>query len=76
MQYVVSRQCGVLSPYLFAYYIDDLIDDVKGQDTVFIRSQFFLDAYCMLTTLSYCLAVAMDYSKWWIFVLIMEDSGT
>ena len=25
----------------------------------------------MLTTLSYCLEVTMDYSKWWILVLIL-----
>jgi len=36
------RQDGVLSPYLFAYYIDDLINDMKRSEYGIYKGSIFL----------------------------------
>ena len=43
-----ARQGGVLSPYLFAYYIDDLIDDVKRSGYGIYKGSVFLGCITIL----------------------------
>ena len=55
------RQGGVLSPYLFAFYINDIIEDVRNSGFGIYIGSVFLG--CILYA-DVSLEVALDYSTW------------
>ena len=67
------RQGSVLSPYLFAVYIDDLIMD--GQVLVHTLSRCSLGVFCMLMTLPYCQHHVLVRKRWLTSVLCMVRRG-
>jgi len=72
---IICVQGGVLSPYLFAYYIDDLIDDVKRsgygiyKESVFLGCILYADDIILLSGscngLQQMTDICVNYRRHW-----------
>jgi len=69
------RQGGVLSPYLFVLYIDDVIKALRNSGYGIFVGNIFQAASCMQMILFYCHAAFVVCKKWLIFVLHMVLAG-
>ena len=58
------RQGGVLSPYLFSLYIDDVIKDLRKSGYGIYVETTLQDVLSMQMTLFCCHAVTMGCKKW------------
>ena len=54
------RQGGVLSPYLFSLYIDDVIKDLKNLVMVFMLETYLQDVFSMQMTLYFVVQLLWD----------------
>ena len=65
------RQGGVLSPYLFAFYINDIIEDVRNSGfgiyigSVFLGCILYADDILLLSGLQYMVNVCVHYGRQW-----------
>jgi len=58
------RPGGVLSPYLFSLYVDDVINDVRKSGYGIYVGNVFTGCICMQTILFYSLVATVVCSKW------------